>query len=255
MKNLLLLTIAICLGMAEMLDIDSITDPGNWLNPENILVSSDLYSQPSGNQDVLELSFIDPADTADRTLDSVKVYLEQHVSDSQRALWFVRPVINGTRRTATPQQNGSLTDSVLCFDVSSDITGWADLYDFRIELHPKVGTGQQPEWYADYLYVYAYQHSTVGIDGDIAHDRAVILSISTLVRDELHVSYNALIPGDILIEIFNNAGMRVLSKKVQGTTPTLKEVGQFPTGVYYLSVVSRDGSIEHGVLRKFIVIE
>jgi len=256
MKSIILMVVVLGLGFSEVLEIDSITDPGSWTNPDSILVSDDLYGSPQGNQDVLTLSFVDPADTVDRSLDSVKVYLEQHVSDTLRAFWFVRPIINGVPRTSTPQQAGTLTDSVLCFDISGDITGWADLYDFLIDLHPKVGTGQQPEWYADYLYVSTYDHSVVSIDEHFNRSYNPVLVMPTIVHNELIFTYNLNTSNSISIDIYNMAGAKVLSKEIHGATDintiTLQEVNQFATGIYYLCIKT---GTEHVKLRKFIVLD
>lgn len=256
MKSIILMVIVLGLGFSEVLEIDSITDTGGWTNPDSILVSDDLYAVTGQNQDVMTLSFADPADTVDIVLDSVKVYLEQHVSDTARALWYVRPRINGILRTATPQQAGTLTDSVLCFDISGDITGWADLYDFEIDIHPKLGTGQQPEWYADYCYVRAFSHSITSVDEFINRNRSTILLMPTIVHGALSLTYSLDIPGNISLEIYNTLGMKVFSRELYGTrgvnTITLGEVGQFSSGIYYLSVKTDTEIVQP---RKFVVLD
>lgn len=255
MKSIIIMGIVVSLGFSEVLEIDSITDPGNWSEPENILISNDLYGSPSGNQDVLTLSFADPVDTADRSLDSVKVYLEQYVSDTARARWYLRPVINGTPRTATPQQAGTLTDSVLCFNISSDITGWADLYDFEIDIHPKVGTGQQPEWYADHCYVSAYNHTITSIDEYVIQSRGSVLLMPTIVCGALILRYTVNTSSIISLEVYNALGTTVFSKEIHGTTGvntiTLNEIGQLSSGIYYLLIKTDTERVQP---KKFIVV-
>ncbi len=256
MKSIIFVVVVLGLGFSEVLEIDSITDTGTWTNPDSILVSDDLYALTGQNQDVMTLSFADPTDTVDMALDSVRVYLEQHVNDPTRALWYVRPRINGILRTATPLQAGTLTDSVLCFDISGDITGWADLYDFEIDLHPKLGTGQQPEWYADYCYAYAYSHSITSVGEFIHRNRSTVLLMPTMIHSALSLTYNLDTSGNISLEIYNTLGMKVFSRELYSTegvnTITLSEVGQFPSGIYYLSIKTDTGLVQP---RKFIVFD
>ena len=257
MISLILAAMLFC----QVLEVDSIIGPGTWTNPDSIFVSDDLYAYPAGNQDIMILSIADPVDTTNAALDSVRVYLEQYVTDTTKGFWYVVPIINGTPGTATPQQEGSLTDSILCFDISADITCWQELIGLDIELHPKKGTGAPPDWYADYLYVYVYSTSTGIFDEESDVERKDSkLFVPTFACNELHFTYNLNTSSNISIEIYNIAGVKVLKKEVNGragtNSITLKEIGQFSSGVYYLrtKTINQKG-IQETNSCKFIVLD
>ncbi|MCK4251230.1 T9SS type A sorting domain-containing protein [candidate division WOR-3 bacterium] len=260
MKNLMLVVIFISLSFSQVLEIDSIVDPGQWTDPESIFVSDDLYGVPNGNQDILILSIADPIDTVDVTLDSVKVYLEQHVSDTTKGFWYVVSITNGIPGTATPQQAGTFIDSFLCFDISVDITGWIDLIGLHIELHPKKGTAAPPQWYADYLYVYTY--TTTGIfekEYKVKKDNLKLL-MPTIAHNEITFICNLNVPANITIEIYNTTGKKELGKEINGTagtnTITLKEIRTFAAGVYYLRVKSiNQKGVQKVTSGKFVVLD
>ena len=257
MTSLILSVMLFC----QVLEVDSIIGPGTWTNPDSILVSDDLYASPAGNQDVIILSIDDPADTTNIALDSVRVYLEQYVTDTTKGFWYVVPIINGTPGTAIPQQEGSLTDSILCFDISADITGWADLIGLDIELHPVKGTGAPPDWYADYLYVYVYSTSTGIFDEENEIEkRDSKLFVPTFAHNEISLTYDLIVAANISIEIYNIVGAKVLKKNINGrigaNNITLKEIGQFSSGVYYLrtKTINQKG-IQETNSCKFIVLD
>lgn len=253
MKNFLLVITVFSLSFSQVLEIDSIIDPGTWINPESVLVSDDLYGVPGGNNDHIIFGIADPGDTS-AALDSVKVFLEQYVSDSTRAFWYVTPIINGNPSTSTPQQAGTETESVLSFDISADFTGWADVFALEIQLTPIKGAGAPPDWYADYLYVQAYSAGGIGEEqyGGINDFK---LSMPTITRKVLTFAYNLNTASNVVIEIYNIAGEKVLAKEIPGIAGsnniTLNEIGMFSKGVYYLKIKSND-SIASG---KFIVLD
>lgn len=260
MKKLMLVVMFVNLGFGQVLEIDSIINPGNWINPESIFVSDDLYGVPEGNQDVLILSIADPIDTVNVTLDSVKVYLEQHVSDTTKGFWYVVPITNGIPGTATPQLAGSLIDSFLCFDISVDITGWIDLIGLHIELHPKKGTGAPPQWYADYLYVYTYTTTGIFEEGYKVNRDNLELLMPTIVHNEITFICNLNVPANITIEIYNTTGKKELGKEINGTagtnTITLKEIRSFAAGVYYLRIKSiNQKGVQKVISDKFVVLD
>lgn len=205
----------------------------------------------------MTLSIADPGDTINPTLDSVKVYLEQHVSDPTRGFWYIIPIINGTPGTTTLEQAGSLADSLLCFDISGDITGWADLIRLSIDLYPLKGAGAPPQWYADYLYVYAYK--TGILENDLDKIASPTFFVPTIAKNELALTYHLNKPGNISLEIYNSMGGKVFDKKINGNegtnTITLKEIGQFASGVYYLMLKSINlKGIEKIATGRFIVL-
>lgn len=255
MTSLILSIMVFC----QVLEIDSIIDPGTWTNPDSIFVSDDLYALPKVNEDILILGISDPLDTL-ACLDSVKVYLEQYVSDPTKGFWYVVPIINGNPGAATPNQAGTLTDSLICFDISADITCWQELIGLDIELHPKKGTGAPPDWYADYLYVYMYI-TPIGVfdEGSDAESRDSELFVPTFALGEINFTYILNTSADISIEIYNIAGVRVFNKELNGRAGTnhitLKEIHHFSSGVYYLrtNTINQKG-IQETKTAKFIVL-
>jgi hypothetical protein len=209
MKIIVLLVTVLSLGFGQILEIDSIVHPGNWTNPENIFVSDNLYGYPEGNQDNLILNIADPVDTLNAFLDSVKVYLEQYVSDTTKGFWYVIPIINGTPGTATLQQAGSLIDSLLCFDISTDIITWADLIGLSIDLHPKKGTGAPPEWFADYLYVFAYTTTGISEEKNNIIRKGTNVFVPTIVHHQMTFTWDQNDHANIVITIYNTAGCLV----------------------------------------------
>lgn len=244
MKILILLVTVLNFGFGQILEIDSIVHPGNWTDPENIFVSDDLYGYPEGNQDNLVLSIADPVDTLNAFLDSVKVYLEQHVSDTTKGFWYVIPIINSTPGTATLQQAGSLIDSLLCFDISTDIITWADLIGLSIDLHPKKGTGAPPEWFADYLYVFAYTTTGIFEEENNITRKGPNLFVPTIVHHQITFTYDLDDFTNILIEIYNTAGHLVKQFKHEPSKQMNKITwcgddnsgNKLPSGVYFFKL-------------------
>ncbi len=254
MYKMLIVCVCVGFGFSQVLQVDSIIDPGTWTNPESIFVSDDLYGVPGGNNDNLVLGIADPSDTS-ATIDSVMVLLEQYVSDSTKAFWFVTPIINGNPGTSTPQQAGSEQESVLGFDISADITSWADIIALDIELTPIKGVGAPPEWYADYLYVYVYTDAGI-LEGEYGKANDSRLTIPYIISGALTFTYYLDTPSFITVEVYNSIGEGVLGKNVSGNIGknriTLGGASELSTGVYYLQVKSVDSSIESG---KFIILE
>lgn len=254
MNRLLLFVLCVYFGFGQVLQVDSIIDPGTWTNPESIFVSDDLYGVPGGNNDNLVLGIADPSDTS-ATIDSVMVLLEQYVSDSTKAFWFVTPIINGNPGTSTPQQAGSEQESVLGFDISADITSWADIIALDIELTPTKGPGAPPEWYADYLYVYVYTDAGV-FEGEYGKTNDSRLIVPSIVTGALAFTYYLDTPSLIAVEVYNSIGERILSRSVNGNAGenkiTLGKVNELSAGTYYIRVKSADHNVESG---KFIIPE
>lgn len=255
MNRLLLFVLCVCFGFGQVLQIDSIIDPGTWTNPDNILTSDDLYAEPDGNNDALQLQIVVPTDTS-ATLDSVKVFLEQYVSDTTKGAWRVRPIVNGNPGALSGEILGTATDEYIMFDISADITGWVDLFDLAIELrNTKVGGGPDPEWYADYLYVYVYTDAGVfeGEHEKVSDSRLIVPSIVTGV---LAFTYYLDTPSLIAVVVYNSIGERILSRSVSGNAGenkiTLGKVNELSAGTYYIRVKSADHNVESG---KFIIPE
>lgn len=255
MNRLLLFVLCVCFGFGQVLQIDSIIDPGAWTDPDNIFTSDDLYAEPSVNNDPLILQIVVPTDTS-AVLDSIKVNLEQHVSDTTRAAWRVRPHINGAPGTLSGTILGSATDETLVFDISADITGWADMFDLAIELrNTRIGGGQLPEWFADYLYVYVYTDAGI-LEGEYGKANDSRLTIPYIVSGALTFTYYLDTPSIITVEVYNSIGERILSRSVNGNAGenkiTLGKVNELSAGTYYLQVKSVESNIESG---KFIILE
>lgn len=252
-----LLVFVLCVGycFGQVLQIDSIIDPGTWTDPDNIFTSDDLYAEPVENNDPLILQIIVPADTS-AVLDSVKVNVEQYVSDTISAAWRVRPIISGAPGTMSGAILGSATDETLVFDISADITGWADMFDLAIELrNTRIGGGQLPEWFADYLYVYVYTDAGV-FEGEHEKVNDSRLIVPSIITGALAFTYYLDTPSFITVDVYNSIGERILSRSVNGNAGenkiTLGKVNELSAGTYYLQVKSVDSSIESG---KFIVLE
>jgi hypothetical protein len=153
MKPVVVLTMLCALAFGQILEVDSIIDPGAWVDPDNIFTSDDIYGTTGTNNAELLLMMEDPTDTSS-TIDSVIVFLEQYVSDETRAAWYIRPYFLGVPGTTTPDQMGTEVESFITFNITTDITGWSDIFDLEIGLRNiKVGGGANPDWFADYLYV------------------------------------------------------------------------------------------------------
>lgn len=255
MNRLLLFVLCVCFGFGQVLQIDSIIDPGNWTDPDNIFTSDDLYAEPSVNNDPLILQIVVPADTS-AVLDSIKVNLEQYVSDTTRAAWRVRPHINGAPGTMSGAILGSATDETLVFDISADITGWADMFDLAIELrNTRIGGGQLPEWYADYLYVYVYTDAGV-FESEYGKTDDSRLIVPSIITGALAFTYYLDTPSFIAVEVYNSIGERILSRSINGNAGenkiTFGKVNELSAGTYYIRVKSADHNVESG---KFIILE
>jgi len=245
MKNILLLAMAISFGSGQVLEIDSIVHPGNWAYPQNIFLSDDLYGLPEGNQDNIILSVADPVDTMNSTLDSVKVYLEQYVSDTTKGFWYVVPIVNDIPGTATPLQAGSLIDSLLCFDISTDVVTWTDLAGLMIDLHPRKSTGAPPDWFADYLYVLAYTTTTGILEQGNSPIRGDLgLSVPTIVHQQATFTFGLTGSTNILVDIYNAAGRLVRQFSPEQSMQKYKITWRgddnsgnvLPSGVYFLII-------------------
>lgn len=255
MHKLLLVLLCMGFGFSQVLEIESIIDPGNWTDPDNIFTSDDLYAEPVDNNDLLILQIFVPADTS-AVLDSIKVNLEQYVSDTTRAAWRVRPIINGVPGTLSGTILGSATDETLVFDISADITGWADMFDLAIELrNTRIGGGQLPEWYADYLYVYVYTDAGV-FESEYGKVNDSRLTIPSIISGSLTFTYYLDIPSLIAVGVYNSIGERILSRSVNGNAGenkiTFGKVNELSAGTYYIRVKSADHNVESG---KFIILE
>lgn len=229
--------------LGQVLPVDSIVDPGNWTDPANIFASDDLYAATGTLNDNITVQIADPADTTG-TIDSVYVYLEQYV-DATNGLWNVTPIINGSPGTQTPDIAGTLTDSILGFNVSADIAGWADLFDFQIELTATKGGGATPDWFADHLYVYLF------VGGADIHEEAArtgagfTLSVPTFGTGTLRFAYTLHADSPIYVEIFSISGARVLQKQLQGKSgshSTVLHAGNLGHGIYFLKAASPSGT-------------
>jgi hypothetical protein len=259
MKTIIVLATVLSFGFGQILEIDSIVDPGNWVDPQNIFFSDDLYGIPEGNQDNIILSTADPVDTLNATLDSVKVHLEQHVSDTTKGFWYVVPIVNNIPGITTPLQAGSLMDSLLIFDISTDVVTWADLVGLTIDLHPRKSTGAPPDWFADYLYVFAYTTAT-GISEKESNitGRDLDLSIPTIVYQQTNFTFDPSGSTSILVEIYNASGCLVKEfnqapcvQSYQITWRGDDNSGNIlPSGVYFLRLQADD----HCATEKFLLI-
>lgn len=252
-----LLLVCLCVGycFGQVLQIDSIIDPGVWTDPDNIFTSDDLYAEPGENNDPLILQIVVPADTS-AVLDSIKVNVEQYVSDTISAAWRVRPIINGVPGTMSGAILGSATDETLVFDISADITGWADMFDLAIELrNTRIGGGQLPEWFADYLYVYIFTGTGV-FEGEHEKANDSRLIIPSIITGALAFTYCLDTPSLIVVEVYNSIGGKILSRSVNGNAGenkiTLGKVNELSAGTYYIRVKSADHNVESG---KFIIPE
>lgn len=251
-----LIIVLLCIGFcfSQVLEIDSIFDPGLWIDPDNIISSDDQYGQPPGNNDPVVLQIEAPTDTTG-TIDSIKVFLEQYVSDTSRAAWRVRPIMGGTPGNNSTDVMGTMSDQLISFDISAEITGWQDLFDLTVDLRGiKVGGGQNPDWYADYLYVFVY--SDVGIFETRASIGDSKLNIPRIVTGALSFSYYLEMPSKILISVYNSIGQRVLTEKILGVSGrnhiNIGKMKELSRGVYYIHVVTVNNRVEKG---KFILIQ
>jgi hypothetical protein len=233
--------------IGQVLPADSILDPGNFTNPDSIFVSDDFYASTSTNNDHLTLRIADPVDTTG-TLDSVYVYLEQYVSASN-GMWYILPMFNGMPGTATPSQNGTLSDSLLGFNVTTDISGWSDLYDLEIDLNVEKGGGATPDYFADYLYVYVFANGLGIEEGNQERKRGLNLSVPTLTQGQIEISYTLHAPASVNITVFNISGRRILERNTRGISGTnlviLDDVGDLNTGIYYIctKAIGTDGEV------------
>jgi hypothetical protein len=114
MYRLMLLLLCTGFCFSQILRVDSIYDPGIWSNPENIMVSDDNYTDTDGNNSAIILQIQTPADT-NGTIDSIKVFLEQCVSDTTHGAWRIRPIINGTPGTVSADIMGTDIDQSHAF--------------------------------------------------------------------------------------------------------------------------------------------
>jgi hypothetical protein len=237
--------------LGQVLPVDSIMDAGGWTDPVNIFVSDDLYATTGAQNDNMVLRIADPTDTTGM-LDSVYVYLEQYVS-ATNGFWSVIPIINGTPGTQTAEVAGTPSDSMLGFNISGDIAGWADLFDFQIDLIVTKGGGATPDWFADYLHVYLFVGGA-GTDGqEEAADSKFTLTVPSFAGNQLNFSYGLTAAGPISIEIYNVSGARVLRKELRGQSGAnnaMLDIGNLGHGMYFIKASAPSG-IETA---KFIIL-
>lgn len=254
-KSIIIVTVLVTAAFSQILEPDSILDPAAWVNPESIFVSDNQFAMSSTHNDVLILGIEDPIDTTG-TIDSVLVFLEQYVSDTARASWTIRPYIGGAGGTLTTPQFGTANESVLAFNISVDITGWADVIDLSIGVRPaRVGGGAAPDWYADYVYVAIYPGMGVYELGPKNIGRS--LFVPTIARSSLIFTYNQFASVDIKVHIYNAMGQRVHSLILDGqagtATYTVNGLNNLATGVYYLAIQDVDGcNYDYG---KFVIVK
>jgi hypothetical protein len=242
-------------AFGQVLMVDSILDPGTWVDPENVFSSDDAYGSPGGNNDELYLQVADPTDTS-YTIDSVIVFVEQYVSDETKAAWYIRPYFLGVPGTTTPDVMGTETESVITFNITADITGWADIYDLEIGVrNAKVGGGANPEWYCDYVYIGVWPG--MGIEEYGGNDRSLEMLMPTIVRSKLCFTVSQLTSTDLSTDIYDVSGKKVYSDILDGQAGTytysINDLDFLARGVYYLVV--QDLQDNHVRTGKFIVME
>jgi len=255
MKYIIIGAIMCGLAFGQMLIVESVLDPGTWVNPESLLTSDDMYGTPGANNDQAIFQVADPTDTSN-VIDSVIVFLEQYVSDAIRGAWYIRPHFLGVPGTSTPEQMGTETESVLMFNITADITGWADIYDLEIGVrNMKVRGGQNPEWYADYVYVGVYPG--MGINEYGTDDRMLELMMPTIVRSTLCFNVTQITSTDLDAVIYDVTGKSVYSETLEGHAGTMtyriNGLERLAGGVYYLVVQDFHNSLFK--TGKFIVMD
>ena len=232
--TIVLMCLAIML-FGEILTIDSIVDPHNWLNPGNILVSDDMYAEPHQNNDGINVSFTDPTQPA-LSIDSVFIFVEQYVSDSTNALWHIVPIIQDSAYPGTPQQYGSEYESLLRFDISSAVLSEADLISLQVELVPRLIVGPQPDWFVDHLYAEAFYQS-VGIQENTNHSHFDIL-VPTIMQQEISFMCTLREAAPISITVWNSVGQPIahdIAHGVEGRNQiNMNNMDNLTNGVYFL---------------------
>ncbi len=235
--------IVLCIMLVgQVLPVDSIMDPGGWTDPVNIFASDDLYATTGSLNDNMVLGIADPSDTTG-TLDSVYVYLEQYVS-AANGQWVVTPIINGTPGTQSANVPGTLADSTLFFNISMDISGWLDLYDFQIDLTTTKGGGATPDWFADHLYAYLFV-SGVGAEEHTVQENGFTVSVPSFGSSTLRLAYMLKSDAPITVEVYDVCGARVLQTQLSGKTGSNSAVlnmGHTGHGIYFLKATTPFGT-------------
>lgn len=238
MKYFISILLLCGLAFSQMLVVDSVLDPGAWVNPESLLTSDNMFGSSGANNDQVLLQLEDPTDTSN-AIDSVIVFLEQYVSDETSSAWYIRPHFLGVPGTSTPNQMGTETESVLMFNITTDISGWTDIFDLEIGVrNMKVGGGPNPDWYADYVYVGIFPG--MGVEEYRGNDRTLELMMHTIVRSKLCFNVTQVTSTDLNAEIYDIAGKRMYSTILEGqsgtVTYTINGLDFLARGVYYLVV-------------------
>jgi hypothetical protein len=242
------------IGFGQILDVDSILSSGTWSNSDSVLASDDMYGTTGTNNDELILEIADPVDT-NGTIDSVIVCLEQYVSDESRAAWYIRPYFLGSPGTVTPDIMGTEIESTIMFNISTDISGWSDIFDLEIGLRNiKIGGGQNPDWFADYIYVQVF--SDVGIHENESEAKIVEIVTPTIIHSYIRFTLTLTASTGIIADIYDIAGEKQYSTTVTGKAGTctysINTHACLTRGVYYL--VIRDAQNRRISSGKFVVI-
>jgi len=235
MKYCIVLTCLVSMVFGEILSIDSIIDPRNWLNPESILVSDDFYAQAHQHNDGITVSLSDPTQPV-FAIDSVFIFVEQYVTDSTNALWRIVPIIQDSTYPASPLRYGTEYESHLRFNISSVVLSEADLISLQVELVAERIVGPQPDWFADHLYAEAF-YQTTGIQEHADHSHFDIL-VPTIIRKELSFICTLREAAPISITIWNSLGEPIGRETVHGTQGQnqiiIDNTGTLANGVYFL---------------------
>lgn len=235
MKYSIVLMCLVSMVFGEILSIDSIIDPHNWLNPESILVSDDFYAQAHQHNDAITVSLSDPTQPV-FDIDSVFIFVEQYVTDSANALWRIVPIIQDSTYPPSPLQFGTEYESHVRFDISSVVLSEADLISLQVELVAERIVGPQPDWFADHLYVEAFYQST-GIQEHADHSHFDIL-VPTIMQKELSFICTLREAAPISITVWNSLGQPIARDIVHGIEGrnqiNMNNMGNLTNGVYFL---------------------
>lgn len=235
MKYSIVLMCLVSMVFGEILSIDSIIDPHNWLNPESILVSDDFYAEAHQHNDAILVSFADPTQPV-FDIDSVFIIVEQYVTDSTNALWHIVPIIQDSAYPDTPHRFGTEYESHLRFDISSAVLSEEDLNSLQAELVAQIIVGPQPDWFADHLYAEAFYQST-GIQENADHSHFDIL-VPAIMQNELSFTCTLREAASISITVWNSLGQPIAHETAHGVQGrnqiTMNNTGNLANGVYFL---------------------
>lgn len=227
--------------LSQILTVDSIIDGGAWVNPESVITSDNLYASAYNNEAILIMDLSNPEDTLGY-INSVKVFLEQHVSDPAKANWYVVPIVNGISGASSPRVPGTLNDSVLTFDISNAISTWNDILSLSLELHTRKGTGAPPEWFADYLYVFVYT-TPQGIEESPGNTKKHIVFTGGTLVFNLNCEMNKIVS----IGLFNKSGVKIMESKQHVNTGIntieLRPPDNLPSDIFFISIADGTGDI------------